>query len=199
MDLQICSNTQSYISSTLVKKKRGSLRAADLLCSCSHMHPFRINTELDFAVSTSLPPNLLLLLSKRNLGPQSPSKQHQGVSGSICCGLFQCLPVSHILCLLYLMLSHQLPHAIPFQDTFSTPGAALICAWVGAEREHSGYHKAQRKAQKYMLCNHGKGPEVTAYIILYCALPNDSKCKARRNRAVSLSTCPTSGFCDHLK
>lgn len=198
MDLQICSNTQSYISSTLVKK-RGSLRAADLLCSCSHMHPFRTNTELAFAVSAGLPPNLLLLLSKRNLGRQSPSKQHQGVSGSICCRLFQRLPVLHILCLLYVMLSHQLPHTIPFQDTFSIPGAALICAWVGAEGEHSGYHKAQRKAQKYMLCNHGKGSEVIAYIISYCALPSDSKCKASRNRVVSLSTCPTSGFCDHLK
>jgi len=69
MDLPICSNTQSYISSALVKKKRGSFRAADLLCSCSHMHPFRMSTELDSAVPTGLPPNLLLLLSKRDPGP----------------------------------------------------------------------------------------------------------------------------------
>lgn len=128
MDLQICSNAQSYISSTLVKKKRRSLRAADLQCSCSHMNPFRISTELDFAVSAGLSPNLLLFLSKRNLGPQSPSKQHQGVSGSICCRLFQHFPVLHIL---YLLIPHALPPASTHysfsRHFFNSRGCTALC------------------------------------------------------------------------
>lgn len=98
--------------------------------------------------------------------------------------------------LLPLMLPHQLPHAIPLQDIVSQqmrilccthlqpagpsfiqdeiPWAALICAWAEAVQDIT---KHTIKPQKYTLCNHRKRPEVIAFIIPYCSLPNDSKCK----------------------